>query len=526
MKKNKLSADDVATLILFSAIIFGTWLRLFPVWLAGFPINDGGMFYTMIQDLQANQYSLPLFTSYNHLNIPYVYPPLGFYLGAIVIDLFGFSSPLPVLQWLPGILNSLCIPAFYLLTKEISGNKLQSAISTLVFSFIPHMTAWFSMGGGLTRSLGALFMLLALRYIYRVFSQESRSDILGAIIFSSLAILSHTEAPIYTAAIAIYIWAIKSHSLKGLANGILISTGVLICTLPWTGWIYTNHGFAPFISAAQTGLHSTWSFLKLLNIDLITEEPYLDLLGAIGILGMALLAARKDFLLPGMFAVIFLSHPRSAHTVSNIPLAMAAGALITEIFSALISRTTVQEEKQTSTHVKYSLPIFLFVILPYLISNSLNYGNQLAQKRIPETDKDAMQWIVQNTPLESTFLIITGEPNGFCDSVSEWFPTLTYRTSLTTLQGNEWLLGSDFVSFAGRIQSLQSCNSLECISTESKNFSSDFDYLYISLASPTVNCELLNASLSAQNLIQELENSPHFELIYERPEETIILAKK
>ncbi|MDO8752325.1 MAG: hypothetical protein Q7J80_00405, partial [Anaerolineales bacterium] len=105
MKKQELRGDDAGILILFTAIIFGTLFRLLPAWMAGFPINDGGMFYTMIQDLQSNQYIPPLYTTYNNLNIPFVYPPLGFYIGTLISDLLNLSTPLVVIQWLPAILN-------------------------------------------------------------------------------------------------------------------------------------------------------------------------------------------------------------------------------------------------------------------------------------------------------------------------------------------------------------------------------------------------------------------------------------
>ena len=82
MQKRKLSADETGVLLLLAAIIFGAWFRIMPAWLAGFPVNDGGMFYTMILDLQANHYAAPLFTTYNHVSIPYAYPPLGIYIGA------------------------------------------------------------------------------------------------------------------------------------------------------------------------------------------------------------------------------------------------------------------------------------------------------------------------------------------------------------------------------------------------------------------------------------------------------------
>ncbi|MBE0672144.1 MAG: glycosyltransferase family 39 protein [Anaerolineales bacterium] len=515
MQKRKLSTDDAAILVLVSAILFGTWLRIMPIWLAGFPINDGGMFYTMIEDLDANHYALPLFTTYNHLNIPFVYPPLGFYIGAGLTDLFNLASPLLVIQWLPGVLNSLCIPAFYLLAKEISGNKLQSAISTLVFAFIPHMTAWFSMGGGLTRSLGAFFMLLALVHIHRVFVTESQKDIWGSVIFSSLAVLSHTEAPIYTTAIAIYIWAMKNRSIKGLLNGILIAIGVLVLTSPWLALIISRHGLAPLLSAGQTSFRSTWSVLRLINIDFITEEPYLDLLGAMGIIGMAILVSRKNFFIPGMFLVIFLSHPRSAHTVGNIPLAMAAGFLVADILLPAITRVQGDTNNPHKTP-RYGLPILLAVLIPYILSNSLYYGILLSKKHVSESERSAMQWVAENTPGESAFLIITGEPNGFCDSTSEWFPTLTDRKSLATLQGNEWLQGDNFGKFAGDTQNLQACSKkgLDCLTQEANHFSPSFDYLYISLNSPTSDCAPANASDITRSLILELEQSTQFQAVF------------
>ena len=77
--------------ILGIAILFGTFVRVLPVFLAGFPINDGGMFLVMMRDLRGNGFALPMYTTYNYMDIPYAYPPLGFYLGAF-LELTGISA--------------------------------------------------------------------------------------------------------------------------------------------------------------------------------------------------------------------------------------------------------------------------------------------------------------------------------------------------------------------------------------------------------------------------------------------------
>ena len=105
---------ELADLILMLAVFIGAFMRFNPTMLAGFAINDGGMFSVMVDDLKTNRYMLPAFTSYNHLNIPFAYPPLGFYLGRIASDLFGLSAP-EALRWVPAFFASLSVPAFYLL---------------------------------------------------------------------------------------------------------------------------------------------------------------------------------------------------------------------------------------------------------------------------------------------------------------------------------------------------------------------------------------------------------------------------
>lgn len=517
MQKQSLRRDEAAVLIIITAILFGAIFRLLPAWMAGFPINDGGMFYTMIQDLLNNHYIPPLFTTYNNANIPFVYPPLGFYLGAFLTDVLGLSTPLVILQWLPAIINIFCIPAFYFLANEILGDKLQGALAALIFALTPHMTAWFSMGGGLTRAPGAFFMLLALANIHQTFTRENPKAIWGAIVFGGLTVLSHTEAPVYTIAFAFYFWLAKSRSFKGLLRAGLIAVGVIIIAAPWYGWIIFKHGFQPLLSAAQSGFHSTFGVLRIININSLTEEPYLGLLGVLGILGLAFLISGKKYFIPGLLFVVFLANPRSAHTIGNIPLAMAAGYFIVTVILPAI----------TEIKFRRNAVLFFVVIIPFLLGNSTYYGFQLAEKHISPGEQEAMQWIANNTPEDSRFLVISGEQSIFCDAVSEWFPAFSHRQSLGTLQGSEWTKGEMFDKFLGNTVSLQAClnQGVNCILEEAENLAQDFSHLYVSRHPPTNNCSVTDASGLTRGLILELEGSAMFEAIF-TSESTAIFIKK
>src|SRR5215471_1250539 len=92
--------DQAGMLIAMMAILFGGWVRLLIPEIAGFPINDGGLFYVMVRDLQANGLRAPLYVHYNGLSIPFAYPPLGFYAGAVSANLLRLDV-IRVLQWLP-----------------------------------------------------------------------------------------------------------------------------------------------------------------------------------------------------------------------------------------------------------------------------------------------------------------------------------------------------------------------------------------------------------------------------------------
>src|SRR5512142_171358 len=91
-------------LFLAFAVLFGAITRFAPTALAGVPINDGGMFYTMIQELIANGFRIPAFTSYNHIGIPFAYPPLSLYAGAM-LSVFGVPT-MEVMRWLPAIIST------------------------------------------------------------------------------------------------------------------------------------------------------------------------------------------------------------------------------------------------------------------------------------------------------------------------------------------------------------------------------------------------------------------------------------
>ena len=73
MNQNRPTQNTRASDILLASVatLIGLIVRLAAPLSVSFPLNDGGLFYQMILDLQLNHFRLPFFTTYNSANSPF-----------------------------------------------------------------------------------------------------------------------------------------------------------------------------------------------------------------------------------------------------------------------------------------------------------------------------------------------------------------------------------------------------------------------------------------------------------------------
>ncbi len=129
--------------------------------------------------------------------------------------------------------------------------------------------------------------------------------------------------------------------------------------------------------------------------------------------------------------------------------------------------------------------------------------------------------------MDSQFLVITGEPDAMCESSAEWFPALAERTSLSTLQGREWISIGKFGEFIGHRAALQSCidGDMKCLDAQSEFFSRSLDYIYVSVNAPTSNCRPVNSLDKKTNgLVVALSNDASYSIAY-RSDAAVIFEK-
>jgi hypothetical protein len=509
--KKSIARTEWSILILFLAILFGTFIRFNPTILAGFAINDGGMFAVMIDDLRNNGYLIPAFTTYNQSDIPFAYPPLGFYLGAIASDLFGMEA-VQMVRWLPAFFSSLSIPVFYLLAQTLLKNKFQAALASLMFALMPRAFFWFIMGGGLTRSLGQLFMLLGLWAIVRLYEKSRGADIFLAGLFSGLAVLSHPETAVHMLIAAAILWLMLTRNLRSFVASLLVGLVVLMVTLPWWATMIRYHGVEPLINATQTGGNAL-AILHLLFL-VFVEEPYVTFITVLAVIGIFHRFIRREYLLLLWTAVPFLLAGRSATNLVVVPFAMLAAVGLGEVLLPALQMSVNNDATPVESVSPSERNVILYLML-YLVFSAYQFGFQLSNTSLPKSDLDAMKWINKNTVDESRFLVLTGTTSVACDAVSEWFPAITERHSPYTIQGREWTLGEKFGGFITKTVELQACvyDDISCLNEKVEL--PEFDYIYLERRLSVNNCDPLESGTDFRYFLEQMQVDHRFNTIYE-----------
>lgn len=524
--KSSLTLDSPQSTILLivGALFFGFVIRYIYLFGATFPLNDGGMFFQMTKDLIANGFRLPEFTDYNGGHIPYGYPPLGFYLAGGVsqllrIDLF------TVFLYLPVAFNMLTIPVMYALAREVTANRFQSALAMYAFALFNPGYTWQIMGGGITRAPGFFFALLALLFIFKMMKSKRIWQGLPAVLFIALSGWFHLEMLWYAAISGLLIMLYYWRSWKGFFA--LAGTGLLAGLLMAPYWltVILRHGLDTFLAAFQSGgFIPAAGFILLVRFNFGNE--ILFTFGAVFIVfGMMDCLHRKNWLLPAWLLLIIILDQRSMER-SLMPVSAALIAIGLDWIIVLMIRFSRQlfpndkfnqpgEESITLDHrlnhpLSMALVLFLFTqaIFSAMLYRMLP-SNYLAP--IPADELKAMTWIKENTPEDARFVSIADIEGWPTDSASEWFPVITGRKDVVTVQGTEWLSNGGFDRAVEAYSELKSCRNsdIDCLDEWAEKYDKPYDYLFFNSREKLGKYSVYDVPLEAA-----VAHSTEYELVF------------
>lgn len=421
-------------------VITGSILRLTILAKSPFPINDGGLFYRMILDLQQNNYHIPRFTTYNLDSIPFAYPPLPFYLVGLLntwlkIDLMF------LFRFVPFLFNLIAIPFVYLFSKElVEGDEVIALIATAFWTFLPPSFEWLIMGGGITRSIAFTFSILSCYYFIKYLNSRRFRYLLFGIAAGGITGLSHLEIFWVMFITIVLIWLFFTKSRKNIFPLLVFYAGCMILLIPYIYTVISQHGISPFLAGFATGKFSLSKPIKDLVLFFVTDELKTSIVAVLSLLGVYYLAVRRQYFFVSWFLVLVILDPRSVNRSVVLPLSIIATIFLLEIFDKLFTANDHEVKSKrkfiflTATNVIGIMLISQVFILSY--ERSTIYTPTFDS--ISSSEMESMNWINDNFPANSNFVILTQASNWELDNYNEWFPALTNQKSITTVQGSEW----------------------------------------------------------------------------------------
>ncbi len=491
--------------------------------MVGFPVSDGGLFFVMVKALQANHYILPAFVEFNGISIPFAYPPLGFYIAGLLSDLFHIPL-LEVFRWMPAVGCFVFSVAFYPMAASILRSNLKGSLATVFFALMPRSISFYIMGGGITRVLGTLFLLLTLYGAHKLFTTQAKKYIWMTILFGSGVVLSHPEAAQHTVFLCVVLWIFFGRSKAGIKNALLVAAGVIVLTAPFFFVVISRHGLQPYLSAAQTGFQSSLAWLAIITGS-FSDEKFVTVISALALLGLVISLIKRDFLLVVMLLLPAFVDPRSAATISLISWVMLASIgfvdiVIPGLYSLQNKSQSIQDIETNwydyfikSSAIKFALTGLIF----YAFFGTVLSDQVYPKVSLTSSDRTAMDWVSKNIPPQSRFVILTGDTETFADAVSEWFPVLAKSTSIAAVQGYEWMPDKLFQTKMDEYYALQPCmnKSYQCVEKWALKTGHQFDYLLISQD---------GLSKNENPLLTSLLESSEYQIVYQKDDVAIFKA--
>jgi hypothetical protein len=442
------------------------------------PLNNGGLYLFFSEIIARNNFVYPDFIPfYTENGVPFAYPPLIFYMLALIHQMF--QIPLLMLFiYIPTIISIVCVVAFYFLVKELFSEKSLILLSTIIFALYLPLISYSAQGLFLVHGVGTLFFMIGLILVVRWMKFDNDRLIFFIGLLFGLLLLSSPRCAFAYALVLLTVAFLnpRKKTFFGLA---FIGIIAVLFSAPWWITVIRNHGITVLLNGFMLRQPTAVSNV-FINIYLTNFYSYQLSLMALCLLGLFYYIIKKEFFLPVLFVVLVIS---GGFGVVTIPL-----ILIIILFSVGMLKVIFPALKyilNADTPTKTLLPLFFTILLLILILGGSYIQNRdffdYKYASLKEDEKlhfEAMYWIHQNTENTSTFIvkdvIASEQKNRFW--IGDWFPAITHRNTLNTFYGNEWtnrpqLWLSDL--------ELSTCKDTRCFENVSSKYNFNYTHVYI-----------------------------------------------
>ncbi|MFP3943740.1 MAG: hypothetical protein ACLFWF_07595 [Alphaproteobacteria bacterium] len=431
---------------LFLVLVLGALARCAHLLVFGVdqPLVMGGLFLQFAEEIAANGFLLPeRIPYYSEGGLPFLYPPLAFYLLALPVHVFGLPEG-PVINLLPVLISLFSIWLFYRLARRVLPSWRQAALGAFLFALLPNAMAEQMEAAGLAESLGTAMLLFFLITLADFYSAPGLRRALLSGCALGLCALSSPGSAVGGALTAVlfagFFWwkhaAPRAEKLRGI--GVIAAASLLVAS-PWLLHVATV-GAETFAEAFATEMRTesltggtVWTRLW----SLVTEFPLVyppvflwQFLAGLGLLA-ALVDSRTRIVAVWTLAV-FLLVPREGRWL----IAPGVAFLALLAFQTLFERARRRLPREGHAWaIAVCVLTVLFLLFPYGTPLRAAFGTYTSFGQSVVLREDAFaafDWIGQNTPEDARLLVVAN------DYTLEQAPHETRRTVINVLWGSEF----------------------------------------------------------------------------------------
>ena len=420
---------------LLISFLVGIAFRIYHLFIIGFdvPFNLGGLFYQMSLEIIQNGFALPATIPYYFPGgLPFAYPPIPFYVQAIIIKIFSPELFVTV-NLLPPVISVFSLIAFYFLAQKAIKENVGVIAAFFTFSIIPIAFTEQIEAMGLSEAFGTLTLVL---YTYALLWAKDRRQklawifpgiMLGICVMSSPgSIYASILISIFFLGVAIFGFLKNKDSYFFIGTFIVGVAGILVSS-PYWFTVISNHGLAIFTNpfTAQNTQLITELLKNAWLFRFIYASPFWNALFLFGLLSAFI---KKHYLIL-FFSIVLMPIPRE-NWIMSIPASLIIGIGIVYLFDLLGRIPGINPN-----FVKVALIWTMILFFGFDSRFNLLFRINDDTYRISETQiNDLVKMRASNLIPADQYVAAVGNWG-----LIEWSPALLKRTVINNLFGLEWL---------------------------------------------------------------------------------------
>ena len=437
-----LTTPGITMLLMLGSIIFiGIVVRVAHLVFidVNTPIHaaSGGLFLEFAGQIASNNFWLPkTIPYYTDHGIPFAYPPLAFYLEAILV--YGLKIPeFTVVNVLPPTIATLTLPSFYFLTASIGFHRRTRLVALLVYSIIPVAFAEPIQAAGLAEALGSLTLIWL--FIALVHANKKHNIVSFGLAGIAWAFcIGSSPGSAYGSTLIVLGFSIFRLAGSQQKNRIETIYGLLIMvviailgTSPYLMTVLVNHGidvfWSPFLAPHRTLVGPIYEIiLRFERFEIVRWHVVWDL---IIVLGIFFELSRRAWLIPMWFCLVLVI-PREGVWLVAVPASLLAGIGVSEVVLPALKTLSTKSLPRFERMAVDGIAILI------LVTFGVGATARVIIDEVRDTDsisvgfENALKW--GNSNLEEDVNMIT------LMSDEDWSPYLLRRTVLNMPFGAEW----------------------------------------------------------------------------------------